>query len=172
MVVDLTSRAWWTTVHGVVLGGLLILSLGLVVLALSQLREESFTEEGLRRTLARLRLGMLGIVVVAWLAVILGTFVVDPWFHAHVPGSPLTILEARPHLVFWTDLVMEWKERISWISALVASVAAYLTWYYGDQLAWDRAARRLVVGAVSFAFVAAAAGGVMGLLLSKVTPVV
>ena len=102
---------------------------------------------------------------------IVGTWVIDPWFHQHVVNSPLELLEARPKLTFWTDIVMEWKERISWTAALSACVAAYITIYYGDELLWHRRVRRLMVAFFLVSFGAALAAGAMGMLLTKIAPV-
>ena len=171
MLVPFTYRGWWITFHGVVLGGLFIVSLALVLMSLPQLRQEVLTPEGATVRLLWLRRGLLLMTVVAWSAVVVGTFVVDPWFHQHVAGSPLTLLEARPSLTFWTDIVLEWKERISWTAAIVASGGAYLATYYGDDLVWDRRARLLIVAVFAVAFAAALAAGAMGLLLTKIAPV-
>ena len=171
MIVPFTYRGWWTTAHGVVLGGLFILSLALMVVFLPQTREELLTPEAAALRLLWIRRGALFVTIIAWTTVVVGTFVVDPWFHQHVAGSPLTLLEARPALTFWTDLVMEWKERIAWTAALTASAGGFLVKYYGGQLAWDRRARLLVEAVFVLALCAALAGGAMGLLLTKVTPV-
>jgi len=171
VIVDFTSRAWWTTFHGVVLGTGFILTLALVLMVLPGLREDYLTPEGARRRLLWLRRGLITMAIVAWLAVIVGTWVIDPWYHLHQPGSPLELLLARPHLTFWTDQVMEWKERISWTAALLATAAAYMTVYYGDELLWNHRARSLMVTMFGGAFGAAVAAGIMGMLLTKVVPV-
>lgn len=172
MIVDFTSRAWWTTFHGVVLGTGLVLALALVLMALPQLREDWLTPEGAALRLLWLRRGVILMVVVAWAAVIIGTWVIDPWYHLHQPGSPLLLLEARPSMNFWTDLVLEWKERISWTAALVATAAAYMLVYLGDEVLWNRRARLTTLGLFAFAFGGAAASAVMGMLLTKIVPVI
>ena len=172
MLVHFTYRAWWTTFHGIVLGTGFMLALGLVLLALPQLREELLTSEGATVRLLWLRRGILLLIAVAWAAVAVGTWVIDPWFHQHVPGSPLFLLDARPHMTFWTDLVLEWKERISWTAALVASGAGFMALYWGDELLWNRRARTSLVALFAVAFACAVASGVIGMLLTKIVPVV
>ncbi len=171
MIVQFTSRAWWTTFHGVVLGTGFILALALMLLALPQLREELLTAEGAALRLLWLRRGVLVMIVVAWAAVAVGTWVVDPWYHLHQTGSPLFLLDARPHMTFWTDIVLEWKERISWTAAVVASGAGYMAVYWGDELLWNRRARTALVALFGIAFAGALVSGVIGMLLTKIVPV-
>ena len=171
MIVEFTYRGWWTTFHGVVLGGLFTLALVIVLWELVQLREEDITDDGAAARLRLLRRALILTALVAWATVVVGTWVVDPWFHLHQATSPLELLEARPRLAFWQDLVMEWKERISWTSALAASAAAFMGAYYGDELRWNRRVRIGVVSLFVFALGAALAAGAMGMLLTKIAPV-
>ena len=96
-----------------------------MVIFLPQAREGLLTPEAAAARLLWVRRGALFVTLIAWTTVVVGTFVVDPWFHQHVASSPLTLLEARPALAFWSDLVMEWKERISWTAALTASAGGF-----------------------------------------------
>jgi hypothetical protein len=172
VIVQFTSRAWWTTFHGVVLGTGFILALALILLALPQLREDLLTAEGAALRVLWLRRGVWLMVIVAWTTVAVGTWVVDPWFHLHQAGSPLYLLDARPHLTFWTDIVLEWKERLSWTAALVATGAAFMMVYWGDELLWNRRARTSVIALFAVAFTGALISGVIGMLLTKIVPVV
>jgi len=171
VIVDFTYRGWWTTIHGVVLGGLFMLTLVLVLWELVQLRDEELTAAGAAARLRWLRRLLIATAVVSLVTVAVGTWVVDPWYHQHIAGSPLELLDARPRLTFWTDIVLEWKERISWTAALSACTAAFITVYFGDELLWHRRARRLMTAFFLASFAAALAAGVMGMLLTKVAPV-
>ena len=45
----------------------------------------------------------------------------------------------------WHKFGMEWKEHIAWISPMLATLAAFLVFYYGPALARNRTARLLVL---------------------------
>jgi hypothetical protein len=171
VIVDFSYRGWWTTVHGVVLGGLFMLALVVVLWQLVQLRDEDLTAEGAAARLRWLRRALVFTAVISITTAVVGTWVVDPWFHQHVAGSPLLLLDARPKLTFWTDVVLEWKERVSWTAALCACAAAYITVYYGDELLWHSRVRRLMLAFFGVALGGALAAGAMGMLLTKIVPV-
>jgi len=169
MVVDFTWRGWWTSLHGVVLGATFLLLLIVTFTALIRLQSTALTPEGVRVRLRWLKRGLLLMMLVGWTAIALGTFVIDGWFNKHTAASPYTILNASGWWA-WQERVMEWKERISWVSVVLASVAVYLVFYYDRQLADDRRARSLVLSLYTVALSAGSIAGVMGVLLAKLVP--
>jgi hypothetical protein len=66
---------------------------------------------------------------------------------------------------------MEWKEHIAWISPMLATLAAFLVFYYGPALARNRAARLLVLVVFTGGFAAAAIAGLFGALITKTAPI-
>jgi hypothetical protein len=170
LIVDFSWRGWWTTLHGVVLAATFLLLLVLTFTSLIQLRSELLTPDGVEVRLRWLKRGLLFMMVVGWAAIALGTFVIDGWFNQHLPGSPYTLLNAREAWAPWQGFVMEWKERISWVSALVATTGAYLVFYYGPQLAHDVRARSRVLTLFVVSLATGSAAGIMGVLLAKLVP--
>jgi hypothetical protein len=54
---------------------------------------------------------------------------------------------------------------------MLATLAAFLVFYYGTSLARNRTARRLVLVVFTGAFVAAAIAGLFGALITKTAPI-
>ncbi|HEU5084079.1 MAG TPA: hypothetical protein VFU14_12120 [Acidimicrobiales bacterium] len=88
--------------------------------------------------------------VTAWLTVITGTWVVYPWYREKVSPPDLsgceglsipdpTTCSPRDFLLSdvsgstkdWHEFGMEWKERVAWISPILATVVAFIVLYYG-----------------------------------------
>ena len=169
MIVDFTWRGWWTTLHGVVLGAGFLLLLIVTFTGLLQLRSAALTPEGVEVRLRRLRREMLVTAAVGWAAIALGTFVIDGWFNKHNAAGPFTILDSSGWWA-WQERVMEWKERISWVSVLLTTLGVYLFFSYGRQIVHDRRARRLTLAPFTLALVAGSIAGVLGVLLAKLVP--
>src|SRR5215207_2847626 len=111
----LTSREWWTLVHGMVLGAIFLLGFAGGLAELVGLREAAFTEAGLRDRLRRMRVGFWAMAVAAWATVITGTWIVYPWYRETSPSSAKSKLLANPDTADWHEFGMEWKEHIAWI---------------------------------------------------------
>ena len=71
----------------------------------------------------------------------------------------------------WHKFGMEWKEHIAWISPMLATLAAFLVFYYGPALARNRSARLLVLVVFVGAFAVAGIAGLFGALITKVAEV-
>ena len=54
------------------------------------------TAEGIRDHVARLRIGACVMAVMAWSIVLIGTWVLLPWYSEDVPDSPKSILLSDP----------------------------------------------------------------------------
>jgi hypothetical protein len=66
---------------------------------------------------------------------------------------------------------MEWKEHIAWMAPMLATLAAFLVFYYGPVLARNRTARMLVLVVFTAAFATAAIAGLFGALITKTAPI-
>ena len=76
----LTYREWWSLVHGFVFGGGFLLSFAGVAIVLYGLRRQDLTDEGIAQHVLWLRLGSAAMAAAAWGTVILGTWVIYPWY--------------------------------------------------------------------------------------------
>ena len=151
------------------LGATFLLLLIVTFTSLVQLSSANLTTEGAQVRLRWLKRATLLLLLVGWTAIALGTFVIDGWFNKHTAASPYTILNASGWWS-WQERVMEWKERISWVSVVLATVGGYLVFYYDRQLVHDRSARSLTLLLFGSGLGAGSIAGVMGLLLAKLVP--
>lgn len=175
---EITFRDAATVVHGMFFGALLLLAftgaaVGLYAISAPQGRWVPTAAQ--HRWLARYVAGM---ALLAWLAVLLGAYVVYPWYRAHPPagltdlnGYPQRLLMSSATTTGWHDIGMEWKEHIAWSAPIGLTAAAYLVWRYGMHLHALRSVRRALFGLIVLAFAAAGVAGFFGAMLNKYAPV-
>ena len=168
---DLTTREFWALVHGIFLGGAFLLAFSGGLAGFYSLRPELVTEAGITERIRRLRLGTAAMAVLTWATVIVGTWVVYPWYRDPAPDSPRSTLLANPDTKDWHEFAMEWKEHIAWIAPMLATTAAFMVFYYRADLIRNQLARRIAMGLFIGAFAAAVVAGVLGALITKKAPV-
>jgi hypothetical protein len=166
--VHLTYREWWSFVHGFVFGGGFLLSFTGVAIVMYGLRRDDLTEHGLALHVLWLRLGTVAMAAAAWGAVILGTWVMYPWYRT---GGAKAGLLASPQTSNWDHFGMEWKQHIAWFAPFLATTAAFLALYFGERLERDRRLRLLTLAVFSGAFVAAAVTAIFGAFITRNSPV-
>jgi hypothetical protein len=175
---ELTSREVWALIHGIALGAgfLLLFSGGFV--GLWNLKEKLLTADGATRTSLVLKVGTVGMAVLAWLAVIVGTWIIYPWYRAVPPAGttdftdfPKSLLLASPSTAEWHNFAMEWKEHVAWFAPFLATAVAFVVLYYGVQLARRNDIRKAAIVFFTLAFGAAAIAGLFGALITKAAPV-
>lgn len=165
----LTYREWWSLIHGFVFGGGFLLSFAGVMIVLFGLRREDLTDGGLALHVLWLRLGSAAMAVAAWGTVILGTWVMYPWYRS---GGAKAGLLSSSQTSGWDRFGMEWKQHLAWLAPFLATTVAFLAYYYGPRLASDRRLRLLVLTLFLVAFGAAAIAALFGALITKMSPVV
>ena len=168
---ELTGRESWALVHGMVLGALFLLAFGGGFAGLWSLRERLLTQEGVSERTPRLLIGTVVMAIVAWLTVIVGTWVVYPWYRDTAPTSPKSTLIANPATADWHNFAMEWKEHVAWFAPFLATAVAFAVAYYGVQLVRRGDVRRAAMAFFVLAFIAAGIAGLFGALITKAAPV-
>ena len=186
---EFTSRETWTLIHGLVLGSFFLLAFAGGLAGLWSLRTEYVTSAGITERLRRLKVGTGAMALAAWATVITGTWIIYPWYRESLAGetgagceglqAPSPDCSPRDFLLSnvsgqtedWHKFAFEWKEHIAWISPMLATLAAFLVFYYGAALARNRGARMLVLFVFTGAFVAAAIAGLFGALVTKTAPI-
>jgi hypothetical protein len=168
--VELTNREAWTAAHGVIFGAIFLLAFAGGFAGLWSLRPEWVTRAGLRERMIRLKVGISVMAVTAWVTVVSGTYVVYPWYREKTPDSPRSLLLADPDTAEWHTFGMEWKEHVAWISPLLATAAAFIVVYYGNQLIVDKRLRWTALALFTLAFGVVAVSGLLGAFITKAAP--
>jgi hypothetical protein len=125
-----------------------------------------------------LNLYLIAMVVLAWLTVFSGEYIVYPWYRA-VPPAGTTDLSAFPRRLLlasgktseWHNVGMEWKEHVAWLAPIAMTMVAYVTMKYGRAVTRPRNMRTAVLAFAVAAFVATGIAGAFGAFLNKYAPV-
>lgn len=176
---DMTSRELWTALHGMVLGAAFLLAFTGGFMSLWGLRTEWTTPEGARQSVRRLIAWTWMMAVLAWLTVIVGTYIIYPWYRAKPPAGtaaamladyPKNLLLSSPRTADWHEFGMEWKEHIAWLAPILATAVAFVVTRYRGRVAADAHVRRALLVLFSLAFFAASVAGLLGALINKAAP--
>jgi hypothetical protein len=168
---QLTNREIWALAHGLVIGGPFLLAFTGALVALTGLRSDYMTAEGVRNQVARLRIGACLMAVMSWAIVLIGTWVLLPWYREDVRDSPQSILLSDPDTRQWHEFADVWKTHVAFMAPILATAAATLVVYYGRSLARDRTARNVVLMLLLGAFAVSSLAALIGSLVTRVAPI-
>jgi len=175
---SITSREFWTLVHGMGLGALFLLSFAGGLAGLWSLRPEYLTNAGMHERLGRLHWGVSIMAVICWLTVISGTWIVYPWYRAKPPEGatnlaafPRSFLMANEALARWHSFGMEWKEHVAWLSPFIVTAVAFVVLRYRERLATNDKMRQTMINLFILSFVLAGIAGALGALITKAAPI-
>jgi hypothetical protein len=175
---EISSRDLMTAIHGMGFGALFILGgSGLIWLIYATAVSGTRWQPGPCDSMA-VRCYLIGMAVLAWLAVLSGAYVIYPWYRAIPPAGttdlslyPQRLLMSNPLTAGWHDYGMEWKEHIAWFAPIAMTMVAYVFIKYGSSLALHRKLRITVLAFAIVAFCAAGIAGTWGAFLNKFAPV-
>ncbi len=167
---DLTYRETWALAHGLLIGGPFLLAFAGAIVALTGLRADYLTAEGIRDRVQQLRIGTFVMAGMAWTIVLIGTWVLLPWYGADAPDSPRSLLLSDPDTRRWHTFADVWKTHIAFMSPILATSAAALVAYYGRDLARDHTARNIVLALLLAAFAVASLAALIGALVTRAAP--
>lgn len=174
---EITARSLWTIVHGMGFGALYLLACSgaLVELYRFTTPRPSESSTGNQRFLT-VYLGVM--VVLAWVAVLTGTYVIYPWYRATPPPGttnfamfPQRLLMSSPKTAGWHSLGMEWKEHVGWFAPISITMVAFVVTRYGRDLKNHKHLRAAVLSFAGASFVAAGIAGFFGAMINKYAPV-
>jgi len=178
-----TVRESITILHGMVMGGIVLLVFPVVLAGLWCLRPEWITSEGSKKHLCFIKVGTWIISIFSWLTVIIGSYFPYAWYRLKPPGGahltsgldltkyPAAYLLGHPNLTAWEEVAMEWKEHAGWIVPILATTVAFLVMYYNSRLFEQPKLRNALFTLLSIAFVVAVMCGLLGALITKIAPV-
>jgi hypothetical protein len=175
--VDVSAHGLWTMAHGMGFGALFLLAGSGMLVELYRTIFPTATEP----TAAQekfLRLYFAAMVVLAWAAILTGTYVIYPWYRAVPPVGttalamyPQRSLLAHPSTSGWHSFGMEWKEHIAWFTPISITMVATLFWRYGRDLRQFPLLRQAAILFTLASFLSAGVAGFMGAIINKYAPI-
>ena len=175
---EITVRDLVTVLHGMGFGALFMLAFSGALAELYRLSVPAAPAPAGGRGQTLLGVYLIAMVILAWLTVLSGAYIVYPWYRA-VPPAGITDLSEYPRRLLlssgrtsqWHNVGMEWKEHVSWLAPIAMTMVAYVTLRYRRAITRPRRMRTAVIGFAVAAFVATGIAGAFGAFLNKYAPV-
>jgi hypothetical protein len=173
----ITANEFWTIIHGLSLGGLLLMIISAILICLLYMNPGWLTENGKQKNIKILNYGVWLIAVLTWLTVIIGTYIVYPWYRAKPPAGadlisfPRSFLMANPKLSGLHTFGMEWKEHIAWLTPILVTAVAFIVIHYGNKLLDNPKILKALITIISISVFAIIIAVVLGALINKAAPV-
>jgi hypothetical protein len=181
---EITDRVLWALVHGMAFGTVYLLASADGLSRLYSLRPQLVTSGDSKGHLRWLRWEIILSTALVWLMVVVGTYVIYPWYRARPPDTVDTMAQSEPLREYpyywllasqstaeWHEFGMVWKEHIAWIAPLLATAAAFAVIRHGSYLATHSAARKMVITLLVISFAIVVIAGLLGGLITKIAPV-
>ncbi len=165
-------------IHGMGFGALYLLACSGAIVELWRRYSPSAAAPVSARDEVFMRIYLITMAALAWLAVLTGTFVIYPWYRAAAPpgtvdlaGYPQRLLMSSPSTIAWHSIGMEWKEHIAWLAPISITMASAVFIRYGRGIRNHPQLRNAVLCIVMVSFLAAGIAGFFGAMLNKNAPV-
>lgn len=175
---EITARGLWTLVHGMGFGALYLLACSGALVELVRRYSNRNNAELAHGNEAFLSRYLTGMAILAWIAVLSGTYIIYPWYRAAAPagvtdlsGFPQLLLKSKVSTSGWHTLGMEWKEHVAWLVPVSITMAAAVAARYGRELRRQPELRNAVLAFTLVSFFAAGVAGFFGAMLNKHAPV-
>jgi len=176
---SLTFREIVTALHGLILGAGFLLAFTGGFAALWGYRSEWLTNDGAKAALRKTMLSTWTMAALAWATVLIGTYVLYPWYRAQPPGviSGLQLqgysrsyLLSNVRTAGWHQFGMEWKEHVAWLAPILATTVAFVATRQRHQLLYNSHLRRVLLFLFTISFFCAAVAGFFGAFINKAAP--
>ena len=173
-----TTRALWTLLHGMGFGALYLLACSGALVELWRRYSSAAQAPVTAGDETFLRIYLSVMTLLAWGAVLIGTYIVYPWYRAAAPpgtlnlaGYPQRLLMSSPSTVAWHSVGMEWKEHVAWLAPISITMASAVFFKYGRGIKEHPQLRNAVLCFVLVSFMAAGIAGFFGAMLNKYAPI-
>ncbi len=175
---EISTHDFWTVMHGMGFGALFMLAFSGAFAELYRMSAPGAPSRVSTREQTLLGIYLAAMVILAWLTVFTGTYLIYPWYRA-VPPAGVTDLAEYPRRLLlssgktseWHNIGMEWKEHAAWLAPITITMVAYVTMKYGRAIVQHRNMRIGVLGFAVAAFVATGIAGAFGAFLNKYAPI-
>jgi hypothetical protein len=175
---EITSRGLWTLIHGMGFGALYLLACSGALVELYLVTTSPQPLDAAPNHERFLKVYLIAMVVLAWVAVLTGAYVIYPWYRAvpHAGNSDLTMFPQRFLMssrttIGWHSFGMEWKEHVAWFAPISITMVAFVFIRYGRELKNHRQLRVAVLCFALVSFLTAGVAGFFGALINKQAPV-
>ena len=175
---EMTARGLWTVFHGMGFGGLYLLACSGALVELYFFTASPQPPPPAPNQERFLKAYLIAMVVLAWVAVLSGAYIVYPWYRAAPPPGVADLSMFPQHLLLsssttsgWHSLGMEWKEHVAWFAPISITTVAFVFIRYGRDLRNNRQLRAAVLCFDMVSFLAAGVAGLLGAVINKQAPV-
>ena len=175
---EITTHDLLTVLHGMGFGALFMLAFSGALAELYRMSAPGVPSAMSAREQKLLGFYLLAMVVLAWLTVFSGAYIVYPWYRAVPPAGvadfadyPRRLLLSSGKTSEWHNVGMEWKEHVAWLAPIAITMVAYVTMKYGRAIIQHRNMRIAVLVFAVTAFFATGVAGAFGAFLNKYAPV-
>jgi hypothetical protein len=172
-----SERSIWTMIHGIALGGAVLLSLAAVLFALYLMRRRpraASTLEDASRPIAVLTTSSAAIL---WIVTFLGIYVLFPPYRTTPPEGtvdlseyPRALVLSNPSTRWLHAFAMETKEHLPLIASMLATAVAFVAWHYRRRLLENQWLRNTSTTLLVGCFVLVAYLALLGTFVNKVAP--
>jgi hypothetical protein len=174
---EITTRDLLTVLHGMGFGALFMLAFSGALIELYRISTPGPQPSVSAREQTLLTLFLISMVILSWLTVFSGAYIIYPWYRA-VPPADVTDLADYPRRLLlasgktseWHNIGMEWKEHVAWIAPIAMTMVAYVTMKYPRSIIYRKMRIAVLAFAVA-AFVATGIAGAFGAFLNKYAPI-
>lgn len=174
---EISFRDLVTVLHGMGFGALFLLAFTGAFIELYRMTAPGKSDVPSAREQRMLNIYLTSMAVLAWGAVISGTYWVYPWYRATPPEGVVDLAEyakallvSSPKTSAWHSFGMEWKEHVAWLAPIAMTMVAYVFAKYGPSLVKQQQIRTAVLAFVAIAFVATGVAGGFGAMINKYAP--
>jgi len=175
---EITTHTFWTLVHGMGFGGLYLLACAGAIVELWRRYSPAAHAAVTAEDETFLRIYLVAMALLAWLAVLSGAYMVYPWYRAAAPPGtdnfsnyPQRLLMSSPSTIAWHSIGMEWKEHVAWLAPISITMACAVFMKYGRGIKNHPPLRNTVLCFVLVSFLAAGIAGFFGAEIDDHAPV-
>ena len=175
---EISARDLLTVLHGMGFGALFLLAFSGALVELYRVSVSTGPAQLNERGRSLLGVYFISMVVLAWITVLSGAYVVYPWYRAVPPPGVVDLSEYPRRLLLssgktseWHNVGMEWKEHVAWISPIAMTMVAYVALKYRNAITRFTHMRTALFVFTVAAFLSTGIAGAFGAFLNKYAPV-
>jgi hypothetical protein len=172
---EVTTHDLISMLHGAGFGALFMIAFSGALTELYRLGSQT---EGGNGESPLLAFFLVAMVILSWLTVFSGAYIIYPWYRAAPPAGAADLAEYPRRLLLssgkyseWHNVGMEWKEHIAWLAPITITTLAYIVMKYRRAVLQQQGLRIAVITFAVAAFFSTAVAGGLGILLKKYAPV-